>query len=154
MTYWRQAAAGNIFLGLGLGGFFDGIVLHQILQWHHMVSAIQPPNTLLTLQINTLGDGLFHLATYIFTIVGVALLWSGLRQEHGALTASALIGGILIGWGLFNLVEGLIDHHILQVHHVKPGPNQALWDVGFLLWGAAMLVVGTVLMRRSYQRSE
>jgi hypothetical protein len=30
----------GVFLGLGLGGFFDGIVLHQVLQWHHMVSLV------------------------------------------------------------------------------------------------------------------
>ena len=32
-------------LGLGLGGFFDGIVLHQILQWHHMLSSAGYPIT-------------------------------------------------------------------------------------------------------------
>ena len=38
-------SAGVLF-GLGLGGFFDGIVLHQILQWHHMLtSAGYPPTT-------------------------------------------------------------------------------------------------------------
>jgi uncharacterized membrane protein len=25
-------------MGIGLGGFIDGIVLHQILQWHHMLT--------------------------------------------------------------------------------------------------------------------
>ena len=33
----RVRTAG-IVLGIGLGGFFDGIVLHQILQWHHMLT--------------------------------------------------------------------------------------------------------------------
>ncbi|MCK1539441.1 DUF2243 domain-containing protein, partial [Bradyrhizobium sp. 176] len=28
----------GVLLGLGLGGFFDGIVFHQLLQWHHMLS--------------------------------------------------------------------------------------------------------------------
>ena len=28
-----------IVLGIGLGGFLDGIVLHQILQWHHMLTS-------------------------------------------------------------------------------------------------------------------
>ena len=28
----------GLLYGLGLGGFIDGIVLHQILQWHHMVT--------------------------------------------------------------------------------------------------------------------
>ena len=30
-------SAGGLF-GLGLGGFFDDIVMHQVLQWHHMLS--------------------------------------------------------------------------------------------------------------------
>ena len=36
--------AAGIFLGLGLGGFFDGIVLHQILQWHHMATSAGYPS--------------------------------------------------------------------------------------------------------------
>lgn len=35
----------GIVLGLGQGGFFDGIVLHQILQWHHMFTNIETSQT-------------------------------------------------------------------------------------------------------------
>jgi uncharacterized membrane protein len=31
-------------LGVGLGGFVDGIVLHQVLQWHHLLSDGGPPD--------------------------------------------------------------------------------------------------------------
>lgn len=140
--------AGSVFLGLGIGGFFDGIILHQILQWHHMVSAIEPVDTVPGLEINTLGDGLFHLGTYIFTVAGLVLLWSDLRRGHRRVLTAFLVGGLLVGWGLFNLVEGLVDHHLLQVHHVRPGPDQLLWDIGFLLWGGVMGVVGMALMWR------
>ncbi len=34
--------AAGLFLGLGLGGFVDGIALHQIVQWHHMLSSRVP----------------------------------------------------------------------------------------------------------------
>jgi Predicted membrane protein (DUF2243) len=52
-------------MGLGLGGFIDGIVLHQILQWHHMLTDTgdHPSNTVAGLEANTLADGFFHLAT-------------------------------------------------------------------------------------------
>jgi uncharacterized membrane protein len=143
-----SVGAGGIFLGLGLGGFFDGIVLHQILQWHHMISAIESVDTVMGLEINTFGDGLFHLGTYILTVIGLVFLWKGVYQQHHQVRTTILIGGLLLGWGLFNLVEGLVDHHILQVHHVKPGPNQLLWDVGFLLWGAVMALAGAMLMWR------
>jgi uncharacterized membrane protein len=100
-------------------GFFDGIVLHQVLQWRHMVSEIKPVDTVRGLEINMLGDGLFHLGTYVFTLVGLTLLWRGSRQQHHQLRTMALMGGLLLGWGLFNFVEGLVDHHILQIHHVR-----------------------------------
>jgi uncharacterized membrane protein len=53
----------------------------------------------------------------------------------------------LVGWGAFNVVEGIVDHHILQIHHVHAGPNQPWWDLGFLIWGAIMLVGGLLLTR-------
>jgi uncharacterized membrane protein len=34
-----RCRAPGILLGIGLGGFVDGIVLHQILQWHHMLTS-------------------------------------------------------------------------------------------------------------------
>lgn len=59
----------GIFFGLGLGGFFDGIVLHQILQWHHMLtSAGYPANTLDNLEFNIVWDGIFHASTYLFVV--------------------------------------------------------------------------------------
>jgi uncharacterized membrane protein len=33
----------GILLGLGLGGFFDGIIWHQVLQWHHMLTSAGYP---------------------------------------------------------------------------------------------------------------
>ena len=63
--------AAGILLGLGLGGFFDGIILHQVLQWHHMLtSAGYPPDSVQNLEVNTLWDGFFHLSTYIFVLLG------------------------------------------------------------------------------------
>jgi len=81
-----QLRNAGILLGLGLGGFFDGIVLYQLLQWHHMVSNVEifSPQTVLGLRTNTLADGLFHVVTYIFTVVGVVLLWRALHAgERG-----------------------------------------------------------------------
>ena len=66
----------GVLLGMGLGGFFDGIVLHQILQWHHMfTSAGYAADSLPNLEFNVLWDGIFHASTYLFTVFGIALLW-------------------------------------------------------------------------------
>ena len=143
----RRLVIAAVLLGLGLGGFFDGIVMHQILQWHHMVSTPTPPTNLENLELNTLGDGVFHAATWILTVAGVFTLMSsnGARSEAGGMRT--LIGGLLLGWGLFNVLEGIVDHHLLNLHHVRPGPDEALYDIAFLGWGAVMLIVGAVLAR-------
>lgn len=143
---------GGILTGLGLGGFFDGIVLHQILQWHHMVSNVYPTTTVVGLEINTLGDGFFHAATYIFTVSGLFLLWSVARRRHSAWPVSVLVSLLFVGWGLFNVLEGIINHHILQIHHVRSGPNQLVYDLGFLVWGIVMLLGGWLGVRHGVRQ--
>ncbi|MWP40129.1 DUF2243 domain-containing protein [Rhodobacter sphaeroides] len=142
----------GILLGLGIGGFFDGIVLHQILQWHHMAtSAGYPPDRLANLKLNATLDGFFHAATYLFTLAGLALLWRRARKEHVRWSCRALGGTLLMGFGLFNLVEGIVDHQILGLHHVNetvPRAQWIWWDMGFLAWGALMLLGGWALWRR------
>jgi uncharacterized membrane protein len=146
----KQPLTAGLLLGIGLGGFFDGIVLHQLLQWHHMVSSWYPVTSLANLQFNTLWDGLFHTFTYIFTIAGVFLLWRSFRRHDGRWSLRTLLGCLLAGWGLFNLADGLIDHHLLGVHHVRDdltGTAQLAWDLGFLAFGVLLLLAGWWLIR-------
>ena len=149
--------AAGILFGLGLGGFFDGIVLHQVLQWHHMLtSAGYPADSVPNLEINTLWDGLFHAGTYIFVLLGLIVLWRRAHRTHVRWSGKLLAGTMLMGFGMFNLVEGIIDHHILGIHHVNetvPRDQWIWWDLGFLIWGAAMLVSGWVLLRRGRQET-
>jgi uncharacterized membrane protein len=142
----------GLLLGLGLGGFFDGIVLHQVLQWHHMLtSAGYPADSVPNLEINTLWDGLFHAGTYLLVLLGLVVLWRRAHRPHGRWSGKLLVGTLLMGFGMFNLVEGLVDHHLLGLHHVNetvPREQWIWWDLGFLLWGAAMLGGGWALLRR------
>lgn len=147
----------GILFGLGIGGFFDGIVLHQVLQWHHMLTdAGFPPNTVENLKINTLWDGFFHVTTYVFVVLGLAILWRAARRSHVRWSARLLGGTLLMGFGLFNLVEGVINHHLLGIHHVNetvPRDQWIWWDLGFLAWGAVMLVLGWLLWRSGKLRT-
>jgi uncharacterized membrane protein len=146
----RRVQLSGILLGLGFGGFFDGIVFHQILQWHHMVSHVDryPTNTVAGLEDNTLADGLFHVGTLALTVIGVAILWSARRDIRTWWSTRGFVGLIVAGWGLFNVVEGLINHQILGVHRVKENAGNLLaWDLAFLAWGAIMLAGGWMLYR-------
>ncbi|KKX34070.1 DUF2243 domain-containing protein [Rhizobium sp. LC145] len=147
----RFPTAAGIFFGLGLGGFFDGIVLHQVLQWHHMAtSAGYSADSVENLRLNILLDGLFHICTYIFVVIGLVILWRSAHRRHLYWSSKMLVGSMLMGFGLFNLVEGLINHQILGLHHVNetvPREQWIYWDMGFLAWGALMLAGGWVLSR-------
>jgi uncharacterized membrane protein len=145
--------AAGIWIGLGLGGFFDGILLHEILQWHHMLSSIRPITTLANLKANTLWDGYFHAATWTMTGIGIALLWRAGGQSGVPWSSKVFGGSILLGAGIFNLVEGIVDHQILGVHHVKSGPNQLAWDMGFLLLGVVLIGVGWTLVQSGQKES-
>jgi uncharacterized membrane protein len=104
----RFPTSAGILLGLGLGGFFDGIVLHQLLQWHRMAtSAGYPADSVENLRFNTLLDGLFHAGTYVFVVLGLVVLWRTAHKSHLRLSGKMLLETMLMGFGIFNLVEGI-----------------------------------------------
>jgi uncharacterized membrane protein len=153
----RFPTSAGILLGLGLGGFFDGIVLHQLLQWHHMAtSAGYPDDSVENLRFNTLLDGLFHAGTYMFVVLGLVVLWRTAHKSHLRWAGKTLLGTMLMGFGIFNLVEGVIDHQLLGIHHVNetvPEDQWIYWDIGFLIWGALMLIGGLALSRQGKRKS-
>src|SRR3954451_10362286 len=81
-----------LLMGLGLGGFVDGILLHQILQWHHMLTSTDtdtigvpyyPQDTVHGLRINTVWDGVFHIVTWLLVLTGLAMLYSRVEHSRG-----------------------------------------------------------------------
>ncbi len=144
----------SLVLGVGLGGFVDGILLHQLLQWHNMMSSVVPPDDLVAMKYNMVWDGAFHALTWGTTLLGVVLLFRAGRFVHHVWSGRVLAGGLIAGWGLFNLVEGLIDHQLLGLHHVYPGEHQLAWDLGFVLGGGlGFVIVGGLLVRSVRDRA-
>jgi len=138
----------GLLYGLGFGGFIDGIVLHQILQWHHMVSHEESMETVAGLEVNTLADGFFHLATWLLLLAASTTALAAWRSGRLAPNWRFHFGLMLAGWGLFNVVEGLVDHQILGIHHVRDDLGAPLsWDLGFLALGAVQIVVGWLVHR-------
>ena len=141
-----------LLLGIGLGGFVDGILLHQVLQWHHMLTSTgdYPMTTVAGLEANTLADGFFHVATWLFVAAGSWLMWRAWQKGRLAPPWRVHLGLLLVGWGAFNLVEGLIDHELLGVHHVRDDLGGPIgWDLAFLALGALLVLGGRALQRRA-----
>ena len=82
----KQAA---LLLGLGLGAFFEGVLMHPI-------------------------GGAFYMAMWVVCLAGVALLWTAVRGPGPLPSGRGFVGFFLIGWGVFNMLEGLLRHDLAK----------------------------------------
>ena len=150
----RSSKRSGITLGLGLGGFIDGIFLHQILQWHNMGSAVVPPTTMEAMKQNMIWDGEFHLVAWALTVAGVYMMFNDSKRGRLPRSSTALTGQMILGWGIFNLVEGVVDHMLLNIHHVRDVPvHLPVYDWVFVLAGGFGLIVVGLLLARETVRS-
>ena len=146
----RPLISAGTLLGIGMGGFVDGILLHQILQVHNMLSARRAKDSIVNMEINMFWDGLFHAFTWLVTALGLWMLWKAVRRPDVPLSGRTLFGAMVFGWGLFNLVEGVIDHHLLHIHHVIERLGVSMWDWMFLgIGGVGFIVIGWAIIASS-----
>lgn len=139
-------AAGTL-MGIGMGGFIDGILLHQIFQVHSMLSGKLPQTSVVNIEVSMVWDGLFHALTWVATAISIALLWHAGKQKDVPWSGKTFFGAQLLGWGIFNLVEGVIDHHILGLHHVVERLGLSIYDYLFLLSGIIFIVAGWLIIK-------
>jgi uncharacterized membrane protein len=147
----RKSAISAILIGIGIAGLIDIIIFHAILQWHHTSSHMITPNTIESLQINILHDGVFLTFSLIITISGIIILWvsqSSKNKDYFLSYKRSFIGLVFIGFGGFNTIEGIINHHILQMHHVIEVADPFIFDLTFLvIGGLAFLTLGALMLK-------
>jgi uncharacterized membrane protein len=140
-TKKKLLVIGSFLLGFGFMGAMDGIVFHQLLQWHSVVMETSRSGQIMS-------DGIFHFAVTIALVAGGFILWLAGNPSEQNQGIKQVIGWFLIGSGLFNVLEGIINHHILQIHRVKPGdPNALFYDIAFLILGAILFLIGLFLKK-------
>ena len=147
----RSVALPAFLLGFALSGFFDGILLHQILQWHHLLSAVRGDD----LRFQILADGYFHLGMYAVAAAGLWLAWRR-RAGFGASAAGRRgLAFLLLGFGAWHLADALLSHWVLGIHRIKwDAEHPLVWDLGWLAaFGLVPLVAGWLLRSRGGGRS-
>ena len=122
-----------------------------------MLSNIISPDTLVKTEINMFWDGLFDAFTWIMTLIGIVLLWKVAKNETVPKLTHVLIGAVMTGFGAFNLIEGIIDHHLFQLHHVVQRaiyPIQLYWDLAYLTSGVFLILFGYYLIYLSIAKNK
>lgn len=146
----NRAIRAAFVIGVALSGFFDGILLHQILQWHHLLSLV-PGQTFRDLRVQIYADGLFHVVVYAVALLGLYLLWRARDQFDRPGAGMQIAGGALLGFGAWNIVDVGFLHWILGIHRVRVNvPNPMAYDLAwFVVLGLAVGLAGLWLIRRS-----
>jgi uncharacterized membrane protein len=143
----RTLAWAGFLLGFGMGGFFDGILLHQVLQWHHLLSLV-PGEPFRDIKTQILADGLFHVLMYLLAALGLWKLWKA--REVVASGDRALLASSALGFGVWNIVDAVVFHWILEIHHIRLDTNPLFWDLlWFFVFGVAFVLLAWWLQRGS-----
>ena len=98
----------GLLLGFGLGAFLEGILMHPVV-------------------------GTFYIFVWAVTLGGVLTLWSAIRGPGPVPTGRIFTAQGLIGWGVFNMLEGAVSHSLHTEWLIFAS------GLGFVLLGALLL---------------
>ncbi|CAB3895423.1 DUF2243 domain-containing protein [Achromobacter piechaudii] len=142
----RRRPWAGFLLGFGMGGFFDGILLHQILQWHHLLSGLTAP-ALADLRVQVVADGAFHALMYVVAGVG---LWGLYRSRGSAVPPrKLLLAAFLLGFGAWHVTDAVLSHWLVGLHRLRMDVADPLpWELAWLgIFGVVPLLAGWLLRR-------
>lgn len=139
----RRLRRASFLLGFAMGGFFDGILLHQILQWHHLLSGVQA-GALGSLGAQVAADGVFHAIMYVIAAVGLIELFRARSAMAPSPAARPRWGHFWIGFGAWHIIDALLSHWITGIHRIKmDAANPLAWDIAWVVvFGVLPLLYG------------
>ena len=135
----RRVALSGALLGVGVAGFVDETVFHQLLHWHHFYDRSTPAAGLVS-------DGLFHAFSWFATVAGLFLLVAARRD--GPVPAARWWGGLLTGAGAFQLYDGTVQHKLLRLHQIRYGVSVGPYDWTWNVVAVLLLAAGIALLVR------
>lgn len=146
----RPLLAAGIF-GFGFSGLIDVLVIHLILQWHHLLSGIYPMDTVDGLRTNIFADGLFSVGMILIAGIGAGLVWQSERRAETPLPVRPIAGAAVIGLGVFDLYDAIVDHALLGLHQPlsQGGQYNPHWTVVSIL----IILAGLYIYRTSVENT-
>ncbi|MDI7743636.1 DUF2243 domain-containing protein [Lysinibacillus fusiformis] len=129
----------GIFFGLGFVAFIDEAVFHQLLHWHHFYDKS-------TTSIGLISDGIFHAFSWFATVVALFML-ADIRKRK-VWDAKSWSGAAILGAGVFQLYDGIIQHKIMRLHQIRYVAEVIYYDIVWNVIAGCMIVIGLVLLIR------
>lgn len=142
----RPVGAGTLagsLIGVGLMAGLDEIVFHQLLAWHHLYDRG-------SVAAGLTADGLLHLVEVLLYVAGVVLLFRVVLRRR--VVWGRVGAGVVLGTGVFQLVDGTVIHKVLRLHQVRYGVELWPYDVAWDAVGVLLLGSGLLLLRRTSRR--
>jgi uncharacterized membrane protein len=135
----RNVVSGALF-GIGMVAFLDEALFHQLLHWHHFYDKS-------TTNAGLASDGLFHAVSWFATIAGLFML-ADIRRNH-AWQRRRWWGGVLLGAGIFQLYDGIVQHKLLELHQIRYDVEIAPYDVAWNVIALLLIVAGVLMLWRA-----
>jgi uncharacterized membrane protein len=132
----------GVLIGIGVAGFVDETVFHQLLHWHHFYDKSTPT-------VGLVSDGLFHAVSWACIVAGL-FLFADIRRRR-TYWHLRFLAGFCFGLGGFQLYDGTIQHKLLRLHQIRYHVSILPYDLVWNIIAAVVLVVGIVLYLRSTQ---
>jgi uncharacterized membrane protein len=138
-----RSAWSGILIGIGVAGFVDETVFHQLLHWHHFYDKSTPA-------VGLVSDGLFHAFSWFAVVIGLTMVADLCRRA--GLSGRALMGGALLGAGAFQLYDGIVQHKLMRLHQIRYHVDLVRYDWTWNIVALVLLVAGALLLHRTRAR--
>ncbi|KRE05030.1 hypothetical protein ASE63_25020 [Bosea sp. Root381] len=113
-----------------------------MLQWHSLLSGLDGV-AYQDLRFRMLADGLFHAVMYGVGLIGLGMLFMARRDLSVEGSGRTVIAAVFVGFGCWHLLDAVLNHWILGLHHIREGsPNWLVWDLAFFALGLALVAAG------------
>jgi uncharacterized membrane protein len=133
----RRSILAGVLIGIGVAGFLDETVFHQLLHWHHFYDRS-------TTSVGLVSDGLFHAGSWLCIVCGLFLFAD--LQRRGGTVPKRLLAGAFLGWGGFQVYDGLFQHKVLRLHQIRYSVDVRPYDLAWNILGGLGILIGVVLL--------
>lgn len=134
----RRTVISGLLFGAGIAAaLIDLFIFHLLLQWHHFYDLSTP-------EVALIADGLFHALGWFITVAGLFLLAD--VRRHGRISWPRWAAATVTGIGVFQLIDGVLNHKILGIHQIRYGVDLLLYDVVWIGSAILLALIGAAVL--------